>query len=235
MCTHWILAARMLRPGRAPSAVSQAWPGHVAGMHRPYRGPLSTVSRLCRAVSWPWHGAWAPCHRPCAARRVARRIVELGVVSRTSSVVSWRSLRYIVAPPPAVSRLSCDTTQRLALRAHTVERPCAGAGRVVASPDRIVACLGHIVATPACTARLYCGLVPLLCHDTMHCIVTQARKMGSSPFQHQKLFFFFTHIFFSLFVHLLEDPQKKYLFIYFSFSSRTKNIFLNIFFLPYIL
>ena len=60
-----------------------------------------------------------------------------------------------------------------------------------------------------------------LCHDTIHCIVTQ---MGSSP--SSLCFFFFFFSFFFL-IPATGKPPKKIFF--FSFSSRTKNIFLKYF------
>ena len=78
-------------------------------------------------------------------------------------------------------------------------RPLSAAGHVVA-------CLGGIAGPPrpyrmACYAPL--RTCALACHDTIHCIVTQGRKMGSSPSSFPALFFFF-HLF-----HLLEDHKKK--------------------------
>ena len=99
----------------------------VAGLALPCRrSPL-----LCRCA----HAhASAPCGRPCVARRVAHRIVAQGTVSRAFNAVSWRSLHSILAPPPAVSRLSRNTTQRpspaRALQAVSrAGRPCRGLPR----------------------------------------------------------------------------------------------------------
>ena len=180
----------------------------VAGLALPCRR-LGPAVPLCPLTHW--HAvSQAVCCTPCRAsyrrtgRHVAHRIVAQGAVSRAYSAVSWS------LPRPC--------------RACLVIQPGSQAPRVAA--DRISSGSAmswpvstFIVAALACTSRSYRGLVPLLCHDTMHCIVTQAgKKMGSSPFQLLHFFFPFD---------LLEDYQKKKKT---SFCSRTKNIFLNFFF-----
>ena len=73
-----------------------------------------------------------------------------------------------------------------------------------------------------------------LCHDTLHCIVTQDRQMGSSPSNCllSRFFIFIFHSFFSLFVHLLEDQKKKIylLLLFFYFPVEPKIFILNFFF-----
>ena len=138
--------------------------------------------------------AGAPCWGPCAAHL----IVAQGAVSRASSDVSW----YL--PRPCRACLAIQPSVQAAPRYRPYRARANG----------VVAYFGRIVVAPSCIAQPYRGLVPLLCHDTMHCIVTQAGKIGSSPFQLQKLFFFFHSLFFFILFHLLEDPKKKKLYIY---------------------
>ena len=76
---------------------------------------LSCVTGLalpCRRSPLSCRCAHAHASAPCAERRVAHRIVAQGTVSCAFSAVLWRSLHRIVAPPPVVSRLSSDITQR---------------------------------------------------------------------------------------------------------------------------
>ena len=83
------------------------------------------------------------------------------------------------------------------------------------SPGRVVSpCLRPSHASPA------------LCHDTIHCIVTQ---MGSSPFPVSFLHIFFSHLFFFSF-QLLENHPKK--IICFSFTSKP-NKFIKIYFIHF--
>ena len=128
-----------------------------------------------------------------------------------------RPLRRIVAPPPMVSRLSRDTTQlpnrtlvtiRPFISRHNpptakpsrtrrsplrTGRPCFRASRPCRRPSPrpyrvlIRPCPGLIVgmvATPC-----------LLCHDTMHCIVTKAGKWAVAH-PAARIFFFFHSFFF---------------------------------------
>ena len=129
------LARPCCRPG---PTMLQRWPGRVIAHARPLAVPLG------------------PCHAPYprAERRVAR------------------PLHRIMALPPVVSHLSLDKTPRPS-RALVMIRPfvsqhnpsAARPSRTRCSPSaqagRIVACLGRIVATIACTARPYRGCARL--------------------------------------------------------------------------
>ena len=62
--------------------------------------------------------------------------------------------------------------------------------------------------------RPLCAVLPhqALCHDTLHCIVTQHRQTGSSPSNYLLRRFFFSFFFF---VPATARPQKNiYIFIY---------------------
>ena len=169
--------------------------------------------------------------------RVVLRIVAQDAVSQASSTVSWRSMHSIVAPPPAVSRLSGHTTQRpsrapvmigpfvlqhnppAAGPSRACRSPCAQAGRIVACLSRFVV-VSLVVSWPLLLvhARLLCAL----CHDTVHCIVTKC-KTGSSPAYCLHLFFFPLNFFFHS--NYWKTTRNIYIYIYiyiYSFSSRTK-------------
>ena len=192
---------RSLRSCRAHSAVSQAWPYRVAAMSQACTDRTVAPSWLCCACARPYHGrgvarcmgalsqavCCALCHAPyrCVGRRVARlqrHIMALPVPYRGTSL--GRVVPVSRYNPAAKPRVPCTG------------RPCRGHGW----PYRNACRAPQHAPTWPCR-----GLVPLLCHDTMHCIMTHAGKMGSSPFQHLHCFFFFT--FFFPF-DLLEDHKK---------------------------
>ena len=197
-------------------------------MHaRPYHALCRTrrvtapPRKLLRAVSLPfrpYRGA------SCAVSwRLQRRIAA---VSRTVS-------QHKAAPPPRYKICIAAHLQqpglplvtiRLIVSRHTPQQP-GHARESVARPARGPAVswpisavsqtlLGRI-ARPCCAPLLAYALA---CHDTIHCIVTQGWKMGSSPSNFPALFFFF-HIIFFTFVPPTKRPPKKKKF---SFSGRKK-------------
>ena len=150
------------------------------------------AGRMLRAISHIIFSRRAPCRVPLKSFRGA------------PCTVSW------CLPRPC---RACLAIQPSGQAAHASCRPYRE------QADRVVACLGCIVAALACTARPYRGLMSLLCHDTMHCIVTQARKMGNSPFQFLHCFFFHSNFF--SFIPATGRP-KKIIYIYIHVFSRTK-------------
>ena len=161
------LTARELRP-------SQLSRGHVVG--------------LCSVVSWLVVGrvaGLAPASR------------ALRAVSHTLSRVALL-LHHIVAPYPIVSRLYRDTPSGLASRARYSTHLRGGRpyrilplGRVAALLGCVVALPGHVVALPDRVVAPFAVPRPIslaLCHNTIHCIVTQ---MGSSPSSGLLSIFFF--------------------------------------------
>ena len=68
----------------------------------------------------------------------------------------------------------------------------------------------------------------LLCHDTMHCIVTKAGKWVVAHLAARKIIFFSHNLFFSFF-QLLEDHKKNIL--YFFHFSVEPNKFIKIYFI----
>ena len=159
-------------PCRRPSpAVLQAWPGCVA-----------SLARSCRSAH---SRAGAQCRRPCAARRVAHRIVTQGAMSHALYVVSWRlprSCRACRAIQP-----SCQTAH-LSKYAHSYRdtipqqpspraratRPCARVGRVVGPLDRVAGrVLGPIVAQSGRVLALpWPWLLRPACCVTIQCTVS---------------------------------------------------------------
>ena len=68
---------------------------------------------------------------------------------------------------------------------------------------------------------------PALCHDTVPCIMTQHRQIGSSPSSLlHTLFFFFSHIIFFHFV----PPTRDHNFFFFHFPVE-QNKFIKIYFI----
>ena len=191
VCTHGKLDARTAPCRRPGPAVSQEPPAMSV---RPRA--RCVAGRVLRTVSFTVSSRRASCRAPPASYR------------GDPCAVSWRLPR----PCRACLAIQPSSWPRARTLLHAL---CAQAGRVMVSPcrvmaslGRVVACLSGIVAAPACTARPYPGMVPLLCHDTMHCIITQPGKMGSSPFQLLHcFFFFFTQIFF--FIPATGKPPKN--------------------------
>ena len=138
-------------------------------------------------------------------------------------------LSCIVALPPAMWRLSHETTSRpiclLVMIQFIVSRHTTQAVRpsraqlvlprepaVSQAESSAVSWPSQAVSWPRLAVSWPLQLCPVaLCHDTIHCIVTQ---MGNSP--SSLCFFFFSPFFFSF--QLLENHQKKYLFIFFIFQ-----------------
>ena len=89
---------------------------------------------------------------------------------------------------------------------------------------RVVAFVGRIAGPPQPYHRALLRACALACHDTIHCIVTQGWKMGSSPSSFPAQFFF------SLFQVLQDHKKKKKLYIYFM-SSVEQNKFIKIYFI----
>ena len=199
-----------------------------------------------------WHAvSQAVC---CASCRALLRHAERHVA---------RPLRRIVAPPTAVPCLSRDTTQRQnralvmirpfvsrhnppvarpsrACRSplHT-GRPCRRASQPCRRPSPwpyrgpIRLCPSHIVGMAATPC--------LLCHDTMHCIVTKAGKWAvAHPTARKKFFhsnykkttniYIYIDVFFFIF-QLNKINSLKFIFFFSSFTyCKTLEIF---FFLQY--
>ena len=212
-------------------AVSKAWPGRVAGLAWSCRSALLAVSQ--RTPGRVAVHSRAPCRR-APASVAAHRVSASPAVSCAQLAVSW--------PCPRLCRsLSCDTTQRPSrplvtirpfvsqhnppavrpsserrspLRAH---RQCRRASRPCHRPSHrpyrgpVRSCPGRIVGVDATPY--------LLCHDTMHCIVTKAGKWEEAHPTARKIFFFSHHFFSHLFTYW--KTTKKHI-IFFSFFSRTK-------------
>ena len=148
-----------------------------------------------------------------ALPRVSQRpyAVSQGFERRIAACIA-AILRHKSRPQPRYN--FCIATPSSARpRMRAAARPYARACRIVALPGRI-ARLYHKHARPY--RGPYCmpsPASPTLCHNTIHCIVTQ---MGSSPFRCQKNIFFFS----SFFVHSSYWKTTKKFF--FSFSCRTK-------------
>ena len=137
---------------------------------------------------------------------------------RAHNDVSWRILRCIAAPiatqtPPQVTIQSLyrDTLHSKAMRARATARLALRSA--VSWPSN-----GHIVAQARpCRGRVLAVLWPLqlcpaaMCHDTIHCIVTQ---MGSSPFPISFLHIFFSHHFFSHSSYLKTTKKNVYIFFF---------------------
>ena len=161
-----------LNPGCAHTAPRPCTQRRVVARAGPYRGPLP--------------GRIAP---------VSGRVATLSAISRTSCVISQPVSR----PCYAILRhkRSPLATIQFLYRDSPLDRPCASvrlsplrAGRLYRS---VVSCTWLAVSQPCCApqhapTRSYRCLVPLLCHDTMYCIVTKTGKWAiahpaaSNPF-----------------------------------------------------
>ena len=239
-CAH---TAPCRKPGLAVSkpglVVSKAWPGRVAGLAWSCRSARLAVSQ--RTPGRVAVHASAPCRTPASV--AAHRVLASPAVSCSQLAVSWP------CPRPCRS-LSCDTTQRPSRPPVTIHpfvsqhnppavrpsserrsplrehRQCRRASRPCRRPSHrqyrgpIRSCPGRMVGVDATPC--------LMCHDTMHCIVTKAGKWAKAHLTTRKIFFFFTSFFFS-FVHLLEDHKKTYYF-FFHFSVEP-NKFIKIYFI----
>ena len=180
--------------------MSQAWLGHVAAhAHAPCRraparatGPRvaasPTVSRAQPAVSWP-------------CRNLSRDITQRP--SRPPVTIRPFVLRH--NPPAARPSHACRLPLRPGPSCRRASRPCRRPsprpyrGPIRSCPSRIVG----VAATPF-----------LLCHDTMHCIVTNAWKWAIAHPIARKIFFFSHHFFFHLFTYW-KTTKKKYIFFSF--------------------
>ena len=197
-CTH---ATRTLR--------------RVAGLALPCRRLGPAVPLRPRTH---WHAvSQAVCCTPCrasyrrAGRHVAHRIVAQGAMSRAYSAVSWPSRRRIMAPPPAVPRLSRDTT-----RQPSPSRCCRP---YLERVGHVVACLDLYRGRPSMHLPVvsWPGAPAVSRYNALY-RDSGWKKMGSSPFQLLHFFFPFD---------LLEDYQKKKKL---HFAVEPKIFFLNIFF-----
>ena len=128
---------------------------------------------------------------------------------------------------PKVS-LSHDTTDYIATHPQQPgPRACAPLALRASRSCRRASwpCRGRLVTRYWPYRGPCCAPVSLAYHDTIHCIVTQSWKMGSSSAFQQKFFFF--HLF-----QLLQDPKKNYIYIYIYFmSSVEQNKFMKIYFI----
>ena len=164
MHTQRTLAGRMLRPGRART-------------------------KLRPAVSWAVSRLWPAVSLSC----------RKCVVRRTLPCRSSPRSRYKFVSQQATCRVSCRAY-------HVPTRPCRSACTTVSWPVlRHTQRPGYARALPAVSQGLSAVSWPLLavswplqlcpaalCHDTIHCIVTQ---MGSNP-SSLCFFFFFSLTFF---------------------------------------
>ena len=158
------------------SDVQCAYPGPACA-HCPVwqAWPDRVVGASCHVAAPTRSGA--PCRGPCAAHR----IVAQDAMLRASSVVSW------CLPRPCRACLAIQPSGQAAPR----YRPYR------ARANRVVAYFGRIVVAPACIARPYRGLVPLLSRN-----------------------FFFSLSFLFHFVSPTGRPKKKnyiYIYIYINF------------------
>ena len=186
--------------------------GRVAACGRPCRRVSLRVCAPCRSLS-----AFTPGH-------------ETKIVSRDNSLLCAVSLRVaraqrcIVAHPASYRSLYrcpyCDINATLShdtilVSRHSLARACARALPHALRAGRPCRGLYRGPTTP-CHGRGLAVSWPLqlcpaaLCHDTIHCIVTQ---MGSSLSNCLLSRIFFSHHFFFSF-QLLENHQKKYLFFF---------------------
>ena len=208
-----------------------------------------TVSCACPTVSQRLHGLVVACpttqpnsqtstyHNTivCIVTRLANQIARL---SRYKDCIVTQPP---VAKPSLLSRyktLYRDTHPQWPGPRACAACPCTWAGRIVGyivaqpaiswpSDGRIVAqarpCLGRVMAPWLRSGHAS----PALCHDTIHCIVTQ---MCSRPFPVSFLrIFFFTPFFFL--IPATGKPPKKNIF-FFSFSSKP-NKFIKIYFIHF--
>ena len=194
---------------------------------------MRTLSAYCAqaAPTTPCRGAywavsWLPYDRVvgmscCVAARtraLARRVAASGLT--------------VSQPPPSQHQILChDTT----LSAHDLRvlRAVSRAHSAV-SQGAVALCRNTRpsppAARPACRPAVSQGLLAVswppaarpnpLCHNTIHCIVTQTGKWAIAHSSSYLFYnFFFTHFFFH-FVPPTARPQKKKKF--FHVSSRTK-------------
>ena len=159
--------------------------------------------------------------------------------------VSWRTLGCVVAPSRSCRRcpLPCRNLLSVTIQVCIATQLLAArrvARRIVRLPDYVAApawlCLGLSRDTTQQASlylsrynRLYRDTLPngqaslALCHDTIHCIVTQ---MGILPIQlpSEHNFFFFSHHFFSHSSYW--KPPNIYIYIYiFIFQWNQKYLF----------
>ena len=169
--------------------------------------------------------AGLPCvsQRSCAVSKGAgRRIAVLAALYRHLDSPPSATIQNFVLRPSASQVARCIATQKATPNHDTnlnrdspwpghARAPRAQASSIVALPRRVVGVAwpyrGHALAAPRPVSLA-------LCHDTLHCIVTQ---MGSSPSRCLlSIFFSFSHHFF-----FICSTYWNTLF-FFSFSSRTK-------------
>ena len=211
-----LLHAHCAQAGRVAAmswAVSQPVPDRIVALPRPCRGRVvactdSVAGRVAR----------------CAARRVAERSnVLLRAVSQPPRPCRTPPGRIVAHARLCRSIVSRHTQQSGHARSHCLSLR-AQVGRVAAllncvadlPPSRIIALAAH-----PC----------LLCHDTIPLYRDPNLKMGNSPFQLPTPFFFSLFFFNSFpFFHLIYWKTTQKIFFFFSFSSRTKNIYFKYFF-----
>ena len=168
-------------------------PGHDTKL---YRDPIH-ATRALRAVSRTsrsYRSAFPAVSQHCIARRLAARPSSYHDTELCIATLTPRGQAPARTPLALRSGLPYRGASR-SYRGRDVAVSWRAAGRIVA-----------LAASPVC-----------LCHDTMYCIMTKC-KMGNSQTCCLHNFFFTHHLFFSF--QLLENHQN--LFIFFSFSSRTK-------------
>ena len=163
----------------------------------------------------------------CAQRRIVAHCCAVSqpwrVVSQPKVAPLSHDTKFVSRPSPGQAMHAAHCCTPCAHADHIVGHIVASSGRVMVCLGRIVACLGRIVAclgriVAKSPTRLLHAVLPhqALCHDTLHCIVTQHRKMGSSPFNCLLSIFFFHH-FFSTYWKTIKR-------IFFLFPNRTKQI-----------
>ena len=186
--------------------MSQAWLGRVAGLAQPCRKPGPTVS-------WP-----SVATRPRTLLRALSSCILCCIIALL------RCKKFCIA-----------TSASQAMHAHAlphaprVGRPCRGLYRGPTTPCRghgmTVSQASSVMSWPSPSLSMCAPAPPpcLACHNTVCCIVTQTKKIWAVAHSMFPAFFFFRTIFFL--IPTIGKPPKKNIIYFFSFSSRTKNIY----------
>ena len=184
---------------RAQAAVSWAPSGHdtktisLPNSCRAHYAP-------CRSLSWLCRSTLLSCRR---------------VVSQPCCAILRHKRSPLTTIQFLVSRLTPDQVMHVCAHRSPLRpgRPCRGD----------VSCTWLVVSQPCCApqhapARSYHGLVLLLCHNTICCIVTKAGKwavahpVARKPFSFSFFSFFFTHFFFSFCSTYWKTTKNIYIF-----------------------